>query len=455
VSPVLLEERVPRAVLALCRKLRDGGHRVWIVGGSLRDLLLGRKPGDWDMATDARPERVRSLFRRVIDTGIAHGTVTVLWKGGRYEVTTLRGEGGYSDGRRPDSVVFINDLDRDLGRRDFTVNAIAYDPLEERLVDPHGGLEDIEKGILRAVGDPLHRFQEDGLRVLRAVRFAATLQFRLEEGTLRSIPDALDSYARVSRERVRDEWLKLMKAPEPSRGFELMRGTGILGVTCPQLLEQVGCTQNRCHAFDVWTHTMRCVDVAPAETVLRLAALFHDLGKPRSRAFSEKKSDYTFYDHERVGAEMADEWLLEYRFSNHERERIVHLIRHHLICYSEQWTDAALRRFLRRVGVDRVPELLALARADLMAKGMDVRSDMAGLEKLAERARAVLAQGSALSVGQLSIDGNDVMQRLDLEPGPKVGEILRKVLDRVLESPDLNRRETLLSLLDELGGTES
>jgi tRNA nucleotidyltransferase (CCA-adding enzyme) len=455
VSPPSPKQPVPRAVSDLCRRLRDRGFRAWIVGGSLRDLLLDRQPEDWDIATDARPESVKRLFRRAIDTGVAHGTLTVLFKGGRYEVTTLRGEGAYSDGRRPDSVVFIDDLDEDLGRRDFTVNAIAYDPLEQRLVDPFGGLEDIRKRVLRAVGDPSRRFAEDGLRVLRAARFAATLQFQVEENTLGSIPGALDNYRRVSHERVREEWLKLLKAPEPSRGFELMRSTGILEVTCPQLLEQVGCEQNRGHAFDVWTHTLRCVDLAPAETGLRLAALFHDLGKPRSRAFSPKTSDYTFYDHERMGAEMADRWLLDYRFSNQERERIVHLIRHHLICYSEQWSDAAVRRFLRRVGAEVVPDLLALARADLLAKGTDARGDIEGLERLAERVRAAVARGSALSVGQLAIDGNDVMQRLGIQPGPLVGEILRKVLDRVLEDPDLNRRETLLELVDGLSGKES
>jgi tRNA nucleotidyltransferase (CCA-adding enzyme) len=441
-------------VLDLCRKLRDGGQRAWIVGGSLRDLLLGRQPGDWDIATDARPDRVKNLFRRVIDTGIAHGTVTVLWKGDSYEVTTLRGEGAYSDGRRPDSVLFIDDLDDDLGRRDFTVNAIAYDPLDDRLEDPFGGLEDIRARRLRAVGDPGLRFGEDGLRVLRAVRFAATLQFELEENTLASIPGALDRYARVSHERVRDEWLKLMKAPAPSVGFELMRSTGILQVTCPQLLEQVGCAQNRCHAFDVWTHTMRCLDFTPPDAVLRLAALFHDLGKPRSRAVSEKTSDYTFYNHERIGAEMADAWLQDYRFSNQERERVVHLIQNHLICYTENWTEAAVRRFIRRAGADEVPDLLALGRADLLAKGVDARDDIEGLDRLAERVSAVVAQGSALSVGQLVIDGNDVMRRLGVPPGPLVGEVLRKALDRVLEDPGLNRRETLLALIDELAEEE-
>ncbi len=453
-SPSSLKEKVPGSVLGLCRKLRDGGHRVWIVGGSLRDLLLGRQPEDWDMATDARPEQVRRLFRRVIDTGIAHGTVTVLWKGGRYEVTTLRGEGGYSDARHPDSVVFIDDLEQDLSRRDFTVNAIAYDPVEERLIDPFGGLEDIRERLLRAVGDPGGRFGEDGLRVLRAVRFAATLHFRLEEHTLAAIPDALERYRRVSRERVRDEWLKLMKAPEPSVGFELMRKSGILGVTCPELLEQVGCEQNRCHAYDVWTHTMRCLDLTPIDPELRVAALFHDLGKPRARVLSEKTGDHTFYEHERIGAQMADGWLKRYRFSSGERERIVHLIRHHLICYTEQWTDAAVRRFLRRVGVDRVPDLLALGRADLLAKGLDAENEIAGLDRLQARVQAVVAQKAALSVGQLAIDGNDVMQRLGIGPGPQIGEVLRKALDRVLEDPDINRRETLLELVDELGREE-
>ncbi|MGD8607463.1 MAG: hypothetical protein PVH21_09240, partial [Myxococcales bacterium] len=237
----ILRQQIARPVLEICKELRNAGQRAWVVGGCVRDTLRGERVNDWDVATTARPDEVQRIFRRVIPTGIDHGTVTVLWKGNAYEVTTLRGEGAYSDGRRPDHVVFVEDIESDLARRDFTVNAIAYDPVEGQVVDPFGGIEDMRKGLLRAVGDPRERFQEDGLRILRGARFVATLEFNLEETTEAAFRGTLDTFRKVSPERVREEWLKAMKARAPSRAFEVMRQTGILEVTYPELLEQVGC----------------------------------------------------------------------------------------------------------------------------------------------------------------------------------------------------------------------
>src|SRR5690606_15406439 len=236
-------------------------------------------------------------------------------------------------GRRPDSVYFVEAIEQDLARRDFTMNAIAYDPLEDRLIDPFGGLEDLRARVLRAVGDPAERFAEDGLRVLRAARFVATLEVELEPRTARAIEPSLQSYRKVSAERIRDEWLKTMKAKRPSRAFEVMREHGLLAITAPELLESVGVEQNRYHAYDVWRHGLACLDACPRDPVLRVAGLLHDIGKPRTRAWSEKTNDYTFYEHERVGAEMAGPLLERLRFSNEERARIVALVRHHLICY--------------------------------------------------------------------------------------------------------------------------
>ncbi len=446
---------IPEPVVALCRRLNAQGHGAWVVGGSIRDVLMGRQPADWDIATTAVPEQVMGVFRRVLPTGIDHGTVTVLWRGKSYEVTTLRGEGPYSDGRRPDNVFFVRDPNQDLARRDFTVNAIAYDPLEDGLVDPFAGIEDIRSRCLRAVGDPRKRFAEDGLRVMRAARFAATLEFDVEDETLQAIPESVAALSRVSRERVRDEWLKAMGAPKPSRALEIMRQTGILQATCPELLEQVGCVQNKCHAHDVWTHSLLCVDLADRDPVLRMAALLHDLGKPRKRAFSQKSKDYTFHGHEQLGAQMADSWLRAYRFSSHDRERIVHLVRHHLVVYSDAWKDSAVRRFIRRVGSDKVDALLSLVTADIRAKGPSVEGELQGLDRLRERIRAVLDQGAALVVGQLAVDGNDVMARLGIQPGPAVGKMLERLLERVLDNPDLNRREDLLALLDGFGKEEA
>ena len=451
-----LGKAIPADVRRLCARLREGGFRSWVVGGAVRDELLHDLSGepfgrtDWDVATDARPEDVTRLFRRVIPTGIQHGTVTVLLDAGQYEVTTLRGETRYTDGRRPDSVYFVDDIADDLARRDFTINAIAYDVLDDHLIDPFGGLSDLETRTLRAVGDPALRFSEDGLRVLRAARFVATLEVTLEPATERAIEPSLASYAKVSTERIRDEWLKTMKARRPSRAFDVMQRHGLLAITAPELLESVGCEQNRHHAFDVWTHALHCLDECPPDPVLRVAGLFHDVGKPRSRAFSEKTKDYTFYEHDRIGADMADPILSRLRFSNDERARVVALVRHHILCYDETWTDAAVRRWLRRVGPELAPDLYALGRADVLGKGKDASEDLARIVALEEHARRLVAAGAALGTKDLALDGRTLMQELGLAPGRTIGELLRALLEEVVDNPALNEREKLLALAREM-----
>lgn len=443
--------RIPPPVLEICRRLRDAGHRAWIVGGCLRDLLADRPVNDWDVCTSALPAQVQQTFKRVIPTGIEHGTVTVLLGGVHYEVTTLRGEGAYSDGRRPDSVHFVADIEQDLARRDFTVNAIAYDPLDDQLVDPFGGRADMERRLLRAVGDPVERFSEDGLRVLRAARFVATLEFELDADTAAAIPRTIDTFRKVSPERVRDEWLKTMKAKRPSRAFRVMAETGILEATYPELAAQVGCTQNKWHSFDVWGHSLETLDALEGDPVLRVAGLLHDVGKPRTRAFSDKTQDYTFYNHEMIGADMADVWLRAFRFSNEERERVVHLVRNHLVCYSDDWSDAGVRRFVKRVGKEGLEDLLRLARADALGKGRPVDAELDGLLRLRKRVDAVIAAGSALSTRDLAVNGQDVMKRLAIKPSRRIGEVLEQLLERVLEQPELNERDALLAMIDEAG----
>jgi tRNA nucleotidyltransferase (CCA-adding enzyme) len=301
---------------------------------------------------------------------------------------------------------------------------------------------------LRTVGDARDRFSEDGLRVLRAARFVATLGFRLDDATAAAIPQALASFERVSKERVRDEWLRTMLAPRPSRAFEVMRESGILAVSCPELIEQVGCEQNKHHAFDVWNHSMACLDASPIEPLQRMAALLHDLGKPRTRERSEKTHDFTFYGHEVVGADMAEEWLRRYRFSNDERRKIVHLVRQHLICYSSEWSDAAVRRFVRRVGPENVSELLALGRADALAKGHPVEDELAALDELAGRIEES-SRGAAFGTKDLAISGHDVMAKLESAPGKIIGQVLERLLERVLDEPSLNDRDALLSLVED------
>ncbi len=448
-------DAIPDGVREICDRLRAAGHRAWVVGGCIRDVLLGKPVSDWDIATSALPDQVTQCFKRVIPTGVQHGTVTVRHHGESYEVTTLRGEGAYSDGRRPDSVFFVTEIERDLARRDFTVNAIAYDPIEDAIVDPFDGIGDMDRVLLRAVGDPLERFTEDGLRVLRAARFVATLELELDRDTERAIPDALETFKKVSRERVRDEWMKTMKAKRPSRAFDTMRTTGILGVTLPDLLEQVDCEQNKWHAYDVWGHSMATLDASVGPAIERVAALLHDIGKPRTRELGGKTNDYTFYGHEKLGAEMADSFLRDYRFSNAERELVVHLVRHHLVCYEADWSDAAVRRWARRIGDEAIPKLIDLARADARGKGRDVTGELALLDQLQGRVDALKAAGAALSTKDLAIDGNDVMKHLAIPPSKRIGEILTALLERVLEDPALNERDALLALAARIAAGEA
>ncbi|WP_437757546.1 CCA tRNA nucleotidyltransferase [Sorangium sp. So ce1389] len=438
---------VPEDVLGICRRLRERGKRGWIVGGCVRDLLRGQPAKDWDVATDARPDEVVASFRKVIPTGIQHGTVTVLVRGVPYEVTTLRGDGTYSDGRRPDRVEFVDDITADLARRDFTMNAIALDPVDGHLIDPFGGQRDLEAKVIRAVGDPSERFAEDGLRVLRAARFAATLEGSIEPETERAMGSARSrqTFRCVSAERVRDEWLKAMRARRPSVAFEIMRRTELLAITCPEMIESVGCEQNRWHAYDVWGHAMACLDACKPEPILRVAALMHDIGKPRTRAFSDKTQDYTFYEHERVGAEIAEPILARLRFSNDERARIVALIRHHLICYDDTWTDGAVRRWLRRVTPALAPDLYEIGFADALGKGREVTEDIASIGRLRARVEALLAAGAALSVKDLAVNGSVLMKELGIPPSKLIGEILERLVELVTEEPEANTPERLLA----------
>jgi tRNA nucleotidyltransferase (CCA-adding enzyme) len=436
--------KVPLEVLAIHDRLKARGKRAWIVGGCVRDALLGRPVSDWDLATDARPDELMRAFPHAIPTGIEHGTVTVRIGSFVVEITTLRGEAAYSDGRRPDAVRFVDDIVGDLGRRDFTINAIAVDPETREVIDPYGGQKDLAARTLRAVGDPRARFSEDGLRVLRAARFTATLEMDLDPDTFAAIEPTLDTYRKVSQERVRDEWVKTMKARLPSRAFDVMRRSGILRITCPELELGFGVVQNKYHAYDVWRHGMECMDGCAGDPILRIAALLHDVGKPASRAFSERTMDYTFYEHERIGAEIVDPICQRLRFSNEERARITDLVRHHVFHYSEEWNDATVRRWIRRVGKDRVEDLYMLNDADVRAKGLDPSADLSALEALRAHVKRVLEAGAVLSTKDLNIDGHELMRELGLRPGPILGQILQHLLDLVTHDPSLNNAPDLV-----------
>lgn len=438
---------VPKDVLVVCETLKSAQKRAWIVGGCVRDSVLGKPVADWDVCTDARPNELMKLFPRAVPTGLQHGTVTVVMHGQHYEVTTLRGETTYSDGRRPDAVHFVDDITADLARRDFTINAIAVDPWNGELVDPFDGRTDIDAKVIRAVGKAVERFSEDGLRVLRAARFSATLEFELAPDTFAAIGPTLETFKKVSAERVRDEWVKTMKARKPSRAFEVMRESGILRVTCPELLEGVGCEQNKWHSYDVWKHAMECMDDCAGDPILRISALLHDVGKPKSRAFSDKTQDWTFYDHDRIGAEIAFPIATRLKFSNDERDRIVSLVRNHLFHY-DKWSDAAVRRWMKRVGLERIEDLYALNEADLRAKGPVTfdPSHLEPLEALKVHVAKIMAEGAALTTRDLAIDGNVLMKELRLEPGRIIGVVLETLLEAVINEPALNNRETLLEM---------
>ena len=441
-------DRIPVPVVDLCTRLQRAGYQAYAVGGSVRDLLLGRPVGDWDVATSAQPHEVQRDFRRTIPTGIKHGTVTVIVADQNIEVTTFRGEGDYSDGRRPDDVEFVSDLQLDLERRDFTINAIALDPVNKTLIDPMGGVDDLQRRCLRAVGNPEERFLEDGLRTMRLVRFVAVLEFDPEPQTLAAVAGGLDSLRCVSAERVRDELLKVLGARQPSRGVRLMQQVGILGHVLPELDLAVGVLQNRYHQDDVFDHSLKVCDAIDGDPVLRLAGLLHDVGKPAVRMPSEDDSrENRFIGHDAVGARMCAAIARRLKLSNDDRERLVSLVRHHMYG-TTPYSAAGVRRFVRRVGADLLPDLFALRRADLASR--DAHNDVTALEYFHARCAAELSSDTALEVSQLEIRGRDVMDRAGKPAGPYVGRVLRALLERVTDDPSLNQRELLLDLVDDV-----
>ena len=443
---------VPINVIEICKTLQAAGFEAWLVGGAVRDSLLNKEAHDWDIATNALPNKVRSLFKQVILTGLKHGTVTVIINNQQFEITTYRGEDNYTDGRRPDEITFLQTIEEDLARRDFTINSIAYNPLSNEFKDPYGGMVDLNNKIIRAVGDPKRRFNEDGLRILRAARFAATLEFNIELNTLLAIRTALSTYAKISLERVHDEWLKAMCARTPSIAFNIMNKQGILDVTVPEFVPMFGCAQNRHHKYDVWTHTMLTVDNCPqCDPILRVAALFHDIGKPIVKNIDEATNDATFYQHEVIGAELTGEILYRLKFSNENKERITHLVRHHYIRYQSDWSDPTIRRWVRRVCAEHVESLCALARADIIAKGLDIDYGLNLIDEFENRIHGLNKVSPIVTTPKLlAVNGKDIMDCLDIKSGPEVGVVLKNLMDIVTENPTFNTKEELLKIVSYL-----
>jgi tRNA nucleotidyltransferase (CCA-adding enzyme) len=440
---------IPAPVLDLLRSLWAAGHAGYAVGGSLRDALLGRPAHDWDLATDAPPDRIVGLLPGAVYEN-RFGTVAVRREGELYEITTFRSDHDYADFRRPHRVEWTDRLDLDLARRDFTVNAMAWGagrrdrageptPAAPGLVDPFDGRADVEARILRAVGDPAARFGEDALRMIRAVRLAAQLDFTIEPATLEAIRTKAELVAHLSGERIAAELDRLLAAPTPSVGLRLLESTGLLRSISPELAAQRGVAQDKIPGDDLWDHTVRSVDAAPPENpIVRLAALVHDIGKPATAA------DGHFYGHDKVGAELARDLLERLHYPRAVVERVSLLVRYHMPTYQPTWSDAAIRRFIKKVGPHALDELWQLQEADNVGSGLP--ADAGGLGDLRRRVEEQLAAAVALDLGDLAIDGDDLMAELELTPGPVVGRILDGLLERVMEDPTLNDRPTLLLL---------
>jgi tRNA nucleotidyltransferase (CCA-adding enzyme) len=448
-----IAQAIPPGVAGLLERLWSHGHAAYVVGGSLRDALLGRPPADWDLATDARPDRILAIFPGAVYEN-RFGTVAVRDGDEVHEVTTFRTDHDYADFRRPHRVEFGDRVEDDLARRDFTVNAMAWGAdggrtgTGARLVDPFGGTADVAARVLRAVGDPRARFEEDALRMIRAVRLAATLDFDIEPATLAAIRDRAVLLRHLSGERLAAELDKLLAAPRPSIGLRLLAETGLLPIISPELAAQRGVPQNKVAGEDLWDHTLRTVDAAPAgRPIVRLAALLHDIGKPSTLG------DGPFRGHEVVGADLARRLLERLRMPKAVTERVVHLVRHHMFAYEPDWGDAGVRRFIRRVGRAELADLFELRAADSVGSGLD--PEAGGLGELRTRVEAQLAASVALDRAALAVDGDDLMTELGVPQGPTLGRILDRLLEQVIADPALNDRPTLLLLAEAMLADEA
>ncbi|HRX43837.1 MAG TPA: HD domain-containing protein, partial [Candidatus Dojkabacteria bacterium] len=448
------------------RILSKEGYEVYLVGGAIRDIAMGKTPNDYDLATNALPDEMLELFPKSVSTGAKFGTVIALVEDSKkenhdVEVTTFRSEEEYIDGRWPSKVEFVDEIYKDLGRRDFTINAMAIDlPLElldsqeiERdweVYDPFGGMEDIKLKLVRAVGTPIERFKEDGLRAFKACRLASQLEFEIERDTFEAIKECIPIAKQVSMERIRDEFMKLLlKSPKPSKGIDLMRESGLLQIFLPELLEGFGVEQKLYHVDDVYWHSLKTCDYA--EDSVKLAALLHDIAKPRT-----DMGNGHFYGHDVMGVEMIETIMKRLRFSKTEIERVKTLVRNHMFYYPHsqqegksnedmqlsQWSDSAVRRFLNRVGEENVEDLFKLRIADATSNP-NSPFNPEEITQLQKHISEVRAKDMALKVSDLDITGED-LKLIGVQAGPAMGKILNALLDIVIEDPLMNTKEKLL-----------
>lgn len=451
-----VEFNIPPVITNITKTLENKGFSAYVVGGCVRDLVLNRQPRDWDVATSAKPEEIAAAFPKTFYEN-DFGTVTVVNEGEESEswyqvqVTPFRREGEYSDYRHPKSVSFSATLEEDLGRRDFTINSLAYSPESSSLVDEHGGLSDIKNGLIKAVGNPDERFLEDPLRILRGIRLAAELGFTINQVTAESMAKNKDFLAKISKERVRDEFEKIIMSKQPMAGLKLLVETGAMAYVIRETLDSVGVEQNGDHIYDVWEHTKRVVQHSADRDWplhVRLAALFHDIGKPKTRRWSEEKKDYTFYGHEVVGAKMAKKIMADLKFPVKLTETVEKLVRNHMFFSDiDKITLSAVRRIVAKVGPENVWDLMKVRACDRIGMGRPKEAPyrLRKYESMIEE-----AMRAPTSVGMLKIDGGEVIRETGERPGPKIGYILHALLEEVLENPDLNNKEYLVKRSKEL-----
>ncbi len=437
---------IPRDVKEITCELEHAGYTAYIVGGSVRDAVMGKIPHDYDICTSASPEEMKTVFteRNVIETGLKHGTLTVVGKDGHYEVTTYRIDGNYSDNRHPKEVRFVDNIEEDLARRDFTVNAMAYNE-KTGIVDPFGGMEDIKNRIIRCVGDPDKRFTEDALRILRGVRFSSVCGFEVEKSTEKAMFFHKNLLENVSSERKNVEFCKLLT---PADIRILMQYKEIFATFIPELVPMFGFDQrNFHHRYDVYEHTAEAVSSAPHDLIIRLALFFHDIGKPSVFSIDEQGVGH-FYDHAKVGKNMTETIMKRLKFDNDTVRAVSELIEYHGLVPSDSLKYA--RKLLHRHGEEQSLRLVIVVRCDLLAQ-----ADYAGREEklklldiLQQNLENVIAEKQCVSVKDLAVNGKDIMA-LGIQEGKKVGEILQFLLEIVLESPEKNEKDDLLSLVRE------
>lgn len=441
---------IPPEVSDVSNTLRKAGFEAYLVGGCVRDLLIGRPPKDWDVTTNAKPEQIQELFPDSFYTN-DFGTVGVLRETEDetlkvIEVTPYRTETEYSDKRRPDSVAFGDNLEEDLARRDFTINAIAYDESKGHIVDPYKGQKDIELRVLRTVREPADRFEEDALRLMRAVRLVAELDFALDTETAAAIHRKASNLSHISKERIRDEFVRILNSKQPMMALVLSQQLGLLEYIAPDLTRGIGIDQNQAHSYDVFGHLMRSLQHAADKDWsfdIRLAAVFHDVSKPETRRWSPEKNDWTFHGHEVVGSRVTKKALEELKFSRETIEKVVKLVRWHMFFSDpDQITLSAVRRMIRNVGEENIWDLLNLRICDRIGTG---RPKEQPFRFRKYKAMVEEALRDPISVRMLAIDGTRIMETFHVNPGPRVGWVLNALLEEVLEDPARNTSEYLLS----------